>query len=195
MSTPDAAPANIPVSLTVPVNRCIVATCNLNNWALDFDGNLERVASSIREAKDKGARFRLGPELELSGYSCEDHFLELDTYLHCNQSLAAILSSNLTDGILCDIGCPILHNNVRYNCRVLCLDRRILFIRPKMTLADDGNYREGTYATTKSISMNDFLDTLSYALQLVTSRHGSIAIGWLSTNSTMRFVWRLGKPP
>lgn len=142
MSAP--ALANIGVSLAVPTNRCIVATCNLNNWALDFDGNLERVATSIREAKKKGARFRLGPELELSGYSCEDHFLELDTYLHCNQSLAAILSSDLTDGIICDIGCPILHNNVRYNCRILCLDRKILFIRPKMTLADDGNYREGT---------------------------------------------------
>lgn len=26
-----------------------------------------------------GARFRLGPELEVPGYSCEDHFYEADT--------------------------------------------------------------------------------------------------------------------
>jgi hypothetical protein len=28
-----------------------VATCQLNQWALDFDANLERVKASMREAK------------------------------------------------------------------------------------------------------------------------------------------------
>lgn len=69
-----------------------VAACNLNQWALDFDGNLDRVLRSIRQAKAMGARYRLGPELELCGYGCEDHFLEHDTFLHCDQSLAAVLS-------------------------------------------------------------------------------------------------------
>jgi NAD+ synthase (glutamine-hydrolysing) len=128
--------------------RCIVATCNLNNWALDFDNNLERILASIRLAKSLGARYRLGPELEISGYSCEDHFLELDTYLHCDQSLAAILNSDATDDILCDIGCPILHHNVRYNCRIYCLNRKIILIRPKSVLADDGNYRECRFFST-----------------------------------------------
>ena len=53
-----------------------IATCNLNQWAMDFDGNLERVMESIRQAKAEGATFRVGPELEISGYGCEDHFLE-----------------------------------------------------------------------------------------------------------------------
>lgn len=123
-------------------SKVIVATCNLNQWALDFDANLARTLASIREAKRQGAKLRVGPELELSGYSCEDHFLEMDTYLHCEQSLAAILQSDATDGILCDIGLPMMHNNVRYNCKVLCLNRRILLIRPKACLANDGNYHE-----------------------------------------------------
>lgn len=72
-----------------------LATCNLNQWALDFEGNLERVLLSIRRAKATGARYRLGPELELCGYGCEDHFLESDTYLHCNESLASLLSVSL----------------------------------------------------------------------------------------------------
>lgn len=72
-----------------------VAACNLDQWALDFDGNLGRVLRSIRKAKALGARYRLGPELELCGYGCEDHFLEHDTFLHCDQSLAAILSVSL----------------------------------------------------------------------------------------------------
>lgn len=69
-----------------------VSACNLDQWALDFDGNLDRVLRSIRQAKAMGARYRLGPELELCGYGCEDHFLEHDTFLHCDQSLAAVLS-------------------------------------------------------------------------------------------------------
>lgn len=44
-----------------------VATCNLNQWALDFDGNLERIQESIRQAKAKGAKYRLGPVSRVSG--------------------------------------------------------------------------------------------------------------------------------
>lgn len=76
-----------------------VATCNLNQWAMDFDTNVENVKRSIHEAKRLGARLRLGPELELSGYGCEDHFLEQDTFFHSWNSLAQILSGDLTDGM------------------------------------------------------------------------------------------------
>ena len=43
-----------------------VATCSLNQWALDFAGNLERILESIRIAKERGARLRVGPELEIT---------------------------------------------------------------------------------------------------------------------------------
>lgn len=53
-----------------------VASCALNQWALDYEGNLERIVASILEAKKKGARLRVGSELEICGYGCQDHFLE-----------------------------------------------------------------------------------------------------------------------
>jgi NAD+ synthase (glutamine-hydrolysing) len=37
-----------------------VATCNLGQWAMDFDTNLNNIIASIRIAKEKGARFRTG---------------------------------------------------------------------------------------------------------------------------------------
>uniref|UniRef100_I3J649 Glutamine-dependent NAD(+) synthetase n=1 Tax=Oreochromis niloticus TaxID=8128 RepID=I3J649_ORENI len=83
--------------------KVTVATCSLNQWALDFEGNCERILRSIEEAKAHGAKYRLGPELEIW---------------------------------------PIMHHNVRYNCRVLFLNRKILLIRPKMMMANHGNYRE-----------------------------------------------------
>ncbi|XP_032213982.1 glutamine-dependent NAD(+) synthetase isoform X2 [Mustela erminea] len=93
--------------------KVTVATCALNQWALDFEGNLQRILKSIEIAKRKGARYRLGPELEIW---------------------------------------PVMHKNVRYNCRVIFLNGKILLIRPKMALANEGNYRELRWFTPWSRS-------------------------------------------
>lgn len=59
-----------------------MATCSLNQWAMDFDTNIKNIKESIRQAKAAGAAIRLGPELEITGYGCEDHFMEQDTITH-----------------------------------------------------------------------------------------------------------------
>ncbi|KND00979.1 NAD+ synthetase [Spizellomyces punctatus DAOM BR117] len=119
-----------------------LATCVLNQWALDFQGNYERILESIKLAKDAGARYRLGPELEITGYGCNDHFYEGDTYLHSWEVLAKLLTSEICRDMLIDVGMPVVHKDVKYNCRVVFLNTKILLIRPKMFLANDGNYRE-----------------------------------------------------
>uniref|UniRef100_A0A3B5R0E3 Glutamine-dependent NAD(+) synthetase n=1 Tax=Xiphophorus maculatus TaxID=8083 RepID=A0A3B5R0E3_XIPMA len=83
--------------------KVTLSTCSLNQWVLDFEGNAKRILKSIEVAKANGAKYRLGPELEIW---------------------------------------PIMHHNVRYNCRVLFLNRKILLIRPKMLMANSGIYRE-----------------------------------------------------
>jgi NAD+ synthase (glutamine-hydrolysing) len=125
----------------------ILSTCSLNQWALDFTGNRDRILASIFESKRRGSKLRLGPELEICGYGCFDHFLEPDTVLHSWQILAQILSDRRTYGTIIDTGMPVLHKSTLYNCRILCLNGKILLIRPKMLLANDGNYREMRYFT------------------------------------------------
>ncbi|XP_020826509.1 glutamine-dependent NAD(+) synthetase isoform X1 [Phascolarctos cinereus] len=122
--------------------KVTVATCSLNQWALDFEGNLRRILRSIEIARNKGARYRLGPELEICGYGCWDHYFESDTILHSYQVLAQLLVAPVTQNIICDVGMPVMHRNVRYNCRVIFLNGKILLIRPKMVLANEGNYQE-----------------------------------------------------
>lgn len=109
-----------------------VASCNLNQWVLDFDGNFHRILESIMQAKGKGARYRSGPELEVTGYGCEDHFLEMDTFEHSWDVLAKLLRHPSTQDILFDVGMPVLHRGNRYNARVFCLNQKILLIRPKV---------------------------------------------------------------
>ncbi|KAG2110672.1 uncharacterized protein F5147DRAFT_689597 [Suillus discolor] len=129
------------------MGHLITLATSLNQWALDFQGNYERIIQSIAIAKERGATLRVGPELEIPGYGCYDHFLEGDTILHSWEVLAKILAGDDTMGIICDIGMPVVHKNVIYNCRVIVHDRQILLIRPKMWLANDGNYREMRYFT------------------------------------------------
>jgi NAD+ synthase (glutamine-hydrolysing) len=41
-----------------------------------MQGNMDRIIESIVVAKARGAAVRVGPELEIPGYGCLDHFLE-----------------------------------------------------------------------------------------------------------------------
>jgi NAD+ synthase (glutamine-hydrolysing) len=160
--------------------RVTLATCALNQWALDFDGNRERILESmrvwfgsfglasdplphpkgIRRARAAGAAYRLGPELEICGYGCNDHFYEHDTYAHSLEVLAALLAAPDARGaMVVDVGLPVLHRGVRYNCRAFFRDGVLLLLRPKMALADDGNYREGRWFTAwaKPRAVEDFV--------------------------------------
>ncbi|KAK2624616.1 hypothetical protein QTJ16_005809 [Diplocarpon rosae] len=122
-----------------------VATCSLNQWALDFEGNLVRIIESIVKAKQAGASLRVGPELEIPGYGCLDHFLEDDTTLHSWEVLSQLMQHPECQDILIDVGMPVKHKSVRYNCRIVIYNKQILLIRPKLSLANDGNYYEGRY--------------------------------------------------
>ena len=133
-----------------------ISTCNLNQHALDFTGNYNRIVESCLQSKSLQSKYRLGPELEITGYGCEDHFLESDTYRHAWQSLAKLLQHpEVTTDLLCDFGMPILHRGVRYNCRVYCLNGQIVLIRPKLYMANDGNYREHRYFTPWHLERNN----------------------------------------
>ena len=102
-----------------------LAACQLNQWALDFEGNTQRIIESIQIAKRAGATLRVGPELEICGYGCLDHLLESDTFLHSWEMLAKILDHKDCQGIMVDVGMPVMHRNVRYNCRVICYNRQV----------------------------------------------------------------------
>ena len=122
-----------------------LATCSLNQWALDWEGNMERIKQSIRVAKQNGCTYRAGSELEVCGYGLLDHFLEHDSIRHSWEQLSLLLLDRSLDDIIIDVGMPVRQSGNLYNARVIILSGRILLIRPKMSLAAGGNYREGRY--------------------------------------------------
>ncbi|KAF2672462.1 NAD+ synthase [Microthyrium microscopicum] len=128
-----------------------VAAATLPSIALDFRGNRDRILESIRIAKAQGARLRTGPELEISGYGCLDHFLEADTVQDSIQMLTEIISDPICQDMVIDLGLPMRHRNTLYNCRVLATFKHIYFIRPKQSLANDGLYRETRHFTAWAV--------------------------------------------
>lgn len=132
---------NMEISCKIP-GKFVASICELNQWALDFEGNFNRIRESILISKHKGATYRLGPELEITGYNCQDHFNEIDTIIHGYEVLARLLVDKELHDIVIDVGLPVMHDGVRYNSRAICYNGDLIAIRPKTILANDGMYHE-----------------------------------------------------
>lgn len=75
---------------------------------------------------------------------------------HCADSAPLLLVSHpLSDAdTTIVIVCCVCLSGVMYNCRVLLLDKKVLLIRPKLHLANDGNYRETRYGAAALLKDN-----------------------------------------
>ena len=60
------------VGLNMSHRLITLATCNLDQWAMDFEGNLKRVMESIRIAKEKGATYRVSQRMLLCSLLKQD---------------------------------------------------------------------------------------------------------------------------
>ncbi|KAI1736880.1 NAD+ synthase [Xylaria scruposa] len=149
-----------------------VAAATLPSVPLDFEGNRDRILESIKVAKSMGARVRTGPELEIPGYGCLDHHLEGDTFAHSWEVLAQIISDEACKDMLVDLGMGCRHRNVRYNW-------------PKMSLANDGLYREARHFTAWVKPMQTETYYLEEVIEKVTGQR-TVPIGdaILSTRDT-----------
>jgi len=123
-----------------------VSVATLNQWSTDYEGNERRIMEAISMVIDG---VLLLPELATCGYSCQDHFLEREVHeLSFNIIKNILRKPELTKNILLAIGCPIIHNDIRYNTTMFINDGKLILVRPKINLADDGNYREARWFTS-----------------------------------------------
>ena len=153
-----------------------IATCALDQWALDLDGNKDRIKAAIKSAKSQSAKLLITPELSIPSYGLLDHWLELDNYDLYFEVLADILADETLHDIIFDVGMPVCHRSTYYNCRVFCYNGEILFIRPKAVLANDGNFREARYFTAWSQARYSEVMDLPPCIQEL-KRQSSVRIG------------------
>lgn len=110
-----------------------VASASLNQTVGDWSGNRSRILAAIDEARARGARLLLLPELCIPGYSLGDRLLRRGTLERSWDSLQKILPH--THGLIVLLGLPISHRDVLYNGVAVVADGRIWGIVAKENLA------------------------------------------------------------
>jgi len=110
-----------------------VAAASLNQTVGDWKGNAARIERAIAEARRRGARLLVLPEMCIPGYSLGDRLMMRDTLERSWAMLERVREH--TDGIVVMLGLPVRHRDVLYNVVAVVANRRIVGLVPKENLA------------------------------------------------------------
>ena len=122
-----------------------VAGITPNVKVADVDYNCQEIVKSIQEAAEKDAKVMLFPELCITGYTCQDLFLQ-DALLEaakCGLKTINNYSKNI-DGIIF-VGLPLDFNGKLYNVAAAISRGKILGIVPKIYLPNYSEFYEARH--------------------------------------------------
>jgi len=124
-----------------------IALAQLNYFIGDFKGNIDKIISSIKKAKNQGADLVIFSELSVSGYPAQD-FLEFDDFIiKCDNAVKSIAKE--CDGIAAVIGSPSFNKNNKgkrlLNSAFFLADGKILSIANKALMPNYDIFDEYRY--------------------------------------------------
>lgn len=117
-----------------------IAGASINQIPFDWEGNFERIANLIAQARDLEVQVLCFPELCITGYNCEDMFSSVHMARMALHNLERIQA--LTDGITAIVGLPIYHRGSMYNCAAILQNKKLLGINAKKLLTREGVHYE-----------------------------------------------------
>jgi len=120
-----------------------IALAQINPTVGDLEGNVDRIAARIDEARTAGADIIATPELCLSGYPPEDLLLRPHFLSDCHDALESLIPA--TGGICCIVGWPETDAGQIYNSAAVLSDRKLIGIYRKMCLPNYGVFDEKRY--------------------------------------------------
>ncbi len=120
-----------------------VAVAQFNATVGDLTGNVDRIVQCAVEARSRGARILLTPELALCGYPPEDLLLRPDFYRACHRALDDLASR--IEGIVLVVGHPEECAGRRYNAATVIENRRKMAVYRKMRLPNYEVFDEKRY--------------------------------------------------
>ena len=117
-----------------------ISSSNLNQKPLDWKRNYINIKKSIEKSIKKDVKILCLPELSITGYGCQDLFL--NKWVIDNAKLELIKIKNLCNNIAIFIGIPIYYNNKIYNAGCFIKDKKIKGFFIKSNLPNDGIHYE-----------------------------------------------------
>lgn len=111
----------------------------------DCRWNAERIAEHIRRATDKGVELLALPELSLTGYTCQDLFLQPLLLNSAQKYLATLVQESASYPIAVVVGMPLAVGTAIYNCAVIFAEGEILGVVPKSYIPNYGEFYESRW--------------------------------------------------
>ncbi|AEB06832.1 NAD+ synthetase [Coriobacterium glomerans PW2] len=111
----------------------------------DVEANAAAALAHIRAAARQGAGALALPELCLTGYTCQDLFLDRTLIDAAERSLRDILAQTRDLPLLFTIGLPVAHGSALYNCCAVCCAGRLLGLSAKRNLPNHGEFYEARW--------------------------------------------------
>ncbi|MEN8248049.1 MAG: NAD(+) synthase [Bacteroidota bacterium] len=120
-----------------------IAAASLNQTPFDWDNNKGNIIEAIKKAQDSNVDVLCLPELCITGYGCEDMFLQSWLSEKSIEVLCEILPE--TKNIAVTLGLPMHLNNRIFNVVALAQDGKILGFQAKQNLPFDGIHYENRW--------------------------------------------------
>jgi NAD+ synthase (glutamine-hydrolysing) len=154
-----------------------IAGASINQIPFDWEGNTQRIARLVNEAKDNGVQILCFPELCITGYSCEDMFSSVHTARMALKGLESIRL--LCTDITVIVGLPIYHRGSMYNCAAIIQNQRILGINAKKVLTREGVHYEPRWFRPWPFGRLDVIQLLGHEVPFgdLSYRLGNLHLG------------------
>ena len=118
-----------------------VATATPSIKVADCKYNADRILSLVRRAHEEGVHLLVLPELCITGYTCQDLFLQ-QALLSSAQNCAVTVASKVPRNMVVVFGAPVELRGKLHNCAIVASAGRVLGIVPKINIPNYLEYYE-----------------------------------------------------
>ncbi len=128
----------------------------------DTKANLREIRRIFDEAREKGIKILVYPELSITGYTCSDLFFSDVLLSSARESLLKFVGSTKGSDMISIVGLPLVVNDKIYNCAVFCQNGQILGVVPKSYIPNYAEFYELRHFApapeyTENITLGDSL--------------------------------------
>ncbi len=114
----------------------------------DTEYNIKQIEDFVAQAEGRGVEIIVFPELSVTGYSCQDLFLQQLLVEQAEVAVMQLLDFSRKLDIICIVGTPVNISGSLYNCAVVIQHGVILGIIPKTYLPNYGEFYEKRWFTS-----------------------------------------------
>ncbi len=111
----------------------------------DCEYNAGQIIAAVREAAKKGAKLIAFPELSITGYTCNDLFLQKTLLDGAAAALENMLAETKNLDIIIVVGLPVVNSGSLYNCGAVCYKGKLLGFVPKMNIPNHCEFYEARH--------------------------------------------------